>query len=165
MPTCFCQCVLTTSSLDRGDSKLSNSLFFSVCMLLTIYGQSFVPTWVVFPWELNYREKGSIGGTSQEGVFHCTIFVGSGRTWRALRLSCFWCKNRRNSSIKTYIRGSFVFKTGGTRGNKVSKLTFSRRYGDSIMTMETTLVVMLRIAMFEKKIQETEREELFDKKI
>ena len=33
------------------------------------------------------------------------------------------------------------------------------------MTMETTLVVMLRIAMFEKKIQETETEELFDKKI
>ena len=56
----------------------------------------------------------------------------------------------------------FVFKTGGTRGNKVSKLTFSGRYGDNIMTMETTLVVMLRIAMFEKKTQETE--ELFDKK-
>ena len=33
------------------------------------------------------------------------------------------------------------------------------------MTMETTLVVMLRIAMFEKKIQETETEELFVKKI
>ena len=32
------------------------------------------------------------------------------------------------------------------------------------MTMETTLAVMLRIAMFEKKIKETETEELFDKK-
>ena len=57
----------------------------------------------------------------------------------------------------------FVFKTGGTRGNKVSKFTFSRRYGDTIMTMETTFVVMLHIAMFEKKTEETE--ELFDKKI
>ena len=56
-----------------------------------------------------------------------------------------------------------MLKTGGTRGNKVSKLTFSGRYGDNIMTMETTLVVMLRIAMFEKKTQETE--ELVDKKI
>ena len=46
-----------------------------------------------------------------------------------------------------------MLKTGGTRGNKVSKLTFQSRYGDNITTMETPLVVMLRIAMFEKTLK------------